>query len=112
MQLELTFGNDQKHLPSVRAFLHATLGQLPLDSSVADRLEEFLATACRDAIDHAYPADDDGLIKLSIDEQHGKLEIRVRDFGIPQDVDALERQLHECGCVGESPRLPAGRRRR
>jgi anti-sigma regulatory factor (Ser/Thr protein kinase) len=95
MQLELTFGNDRNHLPSVCAFLHATLQQLPLEVSAAGKLEEFVAGAARDAIDHAYPAGEEGLIKLAIDEQHGKLEIRVRDFGLPQDVDALERQLHE-----------------
>ena len=97
MQLELTFGNDQKHLPSVCAFLHATLQQLPLETSVAGQIEEFVVRAAHDAIDHAYPAGDDGLIKLTVDEQHGKLEIRVRDFGIPQDVESLERQLHEPG---------------
>src|SRR5262245_31359225 len=95
MQLELTFGNDEKHLPSVKAFLHATLEQLSLDSSIASQLEEFVVRAAREAIDHAYPSGDDGLVKLSIDEQHGKLEIRVRDFGIPQDVAELERHLHE-----------------
>ncbi len=99
MQLELTFGNDSKHLPSVCAFLHATLQQLPLETAVAGQLEEFVVRAARDAVDHAYPASDDGLIKLTIDEQHGKLEIRVRDFGIPQDVEALERQLHESGAA-------------
>jgi anti-sigma regulatory factor (Ser/Thr protein kinase)/GNAT superfamily N-acetyltransferase len=95
MQLELTLDNERKHLPSVTAFLHATLQQLPLETVVAAKLEEFVVRAAQDAIDHAYPAGDDGLIKLAIEEQHGKLEIRVRDFGIPQDVDALERELHE-----------------
>src|SRR5262245_47332717 len=99
MQLELTFGNDEKHLPSVCAFLTATLKQLPLDTAVAAQIEQFVLRAAREAIEHAYPAGDDGLVKLSIDEQHGKLEIRVRDFGIPQDVEALERHLHERGAV-------------
>jgi anti-sigma regulatory factor (Ser/Thr protein kinase) len=95
MQLELTFGNDPQHRPSVLAFLHTTLGQLPLPTPAADSLEQFVAAAVDDAIAHAYPAGDDGLIKLSIQEQHGKLEILVRDFGIPQDVESLERKLHE-----------------
>src|SRR5262245_32751758 len=99
MQLELTFGNDEKHLPSVGAFLHATLDELPLEAGVARQIEDFVVRAAREAIDHAYPAGDDGLVKLSIDEQHGTLEIRVRDFGIPQDVGALERHLHEPGAV-------------
>jgi anti-sigma regulatory factor (Ser/Thr protein kinase) len=95
MQLELTFSNDESHLPSVHAFLHATLGQLPLEPSPASSLERFVEEAVRDAVDHAYPSGADGQIRLSIDEQHGNLEIRVRDFGIPRDVDALERELHE-----------------
>lgn len=102
MQLELTFGNEQKHLPSVSAFLHTTLDQLPLDEPVAGQLEEFVIRTVRDAIDHAYPAGDEGLIKLSIGEQHGKLEICVRDFGMPQDVESLERQLHDPGTAGAS----------
>jgi anti-sigma regulatory factor (Ser/Thr protein kinase) len=97
MQLELTFGNDEKHLASVRAFLQATLRQLPLETNAADHLEDFLATAARDAVLHAYPTGIDGQIKVSVDEQHGKLEARVRDFGIPQDVETMERQLHERG---------------
>jgi anti-sigma regulatory factor (Ser/Thr protein kinase) len=43
---------------------------------------------------NAYAAGDQGLIKLSIQTQHGKLEIRIRDFGIPKDVQLLDRQLH------------------
>jgi anti-sigma regulatory factor (Ser/Thr protein kinase) len=95
MQLELTFGNDAKHLPSVGAYLHSTLRQLPLAAEVADRLEAFVVDAASDAIAHAYPPGDEGLIKLAIEEQQGRLEIRLRDFGLPQDVTSLERQLHE-----------------
>ena len=107
MQLELTFGNDEKHLPSVCAFLHTTLQQLPLDASVADQLEEFVVRAARETIEHAYPAGEDGLVKLSIDEQHGKLEIRVRDFGIPQDVANWSGSCTSRGGGHELLRLPA-----
>ena len=93
MQLELTFGNDQVHLPSVRAFMNATLQELPLQSATVEQLGTFIETAVVDAILHAYPAGVQGLIKLSIQEQHGMLEIRVRDFGIPKDVQLMERQL-------------------
>ncbi len=93
MQLELTFGNTPIHLPSVRAFLDATLQQLPLSSDTAAKLRTFIDAAVKDAILHAYPRGDQGLINLSVQSQHGKLEIRVRDFGIPKDVHLMEQQL-------------------
>ncbi len=93
MQTELTFDNDQSHLPSIHAFMKATLQQFPLPSDTAEKLETFIIAAVTEAIVNAYPAGDQGLIKLSIQEQHGKLEIRVRDFGIPKDVHLMERQL-------------------
>jgi len=97
MQMELTFGNDPIHLPSVRSFLNATLLQLPLQTQVVEKLATFISAAIEDAISHAYPTGIEGSIKLSIQEQLGKLEIRVRDFGIPKDVDSLERQLQQPG---------------
>ncbi len=93
MQLELTFGNDQVHLPSVRAFLQATLRELPLQSDTVEKLGAFIEIAVLDAISTAYPQGVQGLIKLKIQEQHGLLEIRVRDFGIPKDVQLMEWQL-------------------
>jgi Histidine kinase-like ATPase domain len=99
VQLELTFGNQQEHLPSVRALLRATLEQLPIGSFAAGELERFVAEAAQDAVVRAYPPGVEGRVRLSIDEQHGKLEIRVRDFGIPRDVDAMERELHESAGV-------------
>ena len=93
MQLELTFGNDQVHLPSVRAFLQATLRELPLQPDTLEKLGAFIETAVLKAMLSAYPPGVQGLIKLKIHEQHGLLEIRVRDFGIPKDVELMERQL-------------------
>jgi len=93
MQLKLTFGNDQIHLPSVRAFMNATLQQFPLPSEIAGKLETFTDAAVQDAVLNAYAPGDQGLIELSIQEEHGKLEIRVRDFGIPMDIHLLERRL-------------------
>lgn len=93
MEMELTFDNDPTHLPSIRAFMNATLQQFPMPSETAEKLGTFIDAAVKDAIVNAYPPGDQGLIKLSIQSQHGKLEIRVRDFGIPKDVQLMERQL-------------------
>jgi anti-sigma regulatory factor (Ser/Thr protein kinase)/GNAT superfamily N-acetyltransferase len=99
MHLELLLSNEQRVLPSVRAFIHETLLQLPLTTKSMEQLEQLAIGAVTDAIDHAYPSAEEGLIKLTITEKHGKLEFLVRDFGLPQDVQLLERQLH----ASESP---------
>jgi anti-sigma regulatory factor (Ser/Thr protein kinase)/GNAT superfamily N-acetyltransferase len=102
MQLELTFGNNQIHLPSVRAFLTATLQQFPLETVTVEKLGTFINAAVEAAISEAYPAGEEGWIKLSIQEQHGRLEIRIRDFGIPKDVKLMERQLQQAGATATS----------
>lgn len=77
-----------------RALVGETLRQLPLPSGQASELETLVVGALEDAVEHAYPAGEQGSIKLTIREQEGKLEITVRDYGIPRDVELLERQLH------------------
>lgn len=97
MQLELLLTNEARVLPSVDAFARETLRQLPLSTSDAAWLEGLVLSAVRDAVEHAYPVGEEGSIKLSIRERHGKLEIQVRDFGIPQDVKRLEQRAHAGG---------------
>ncbi|MEW4490673.1 ATP-binding protein [Thalassoglobus sp. JC818] len=97
MHLELTFGNDRLHLPSVAAFANTSLQQLPLDEKAIVVFNEIVETAAENAIDQAYPAGTSGLVTLSILELHGKLEIVVRDFGMPRDVEALEEELQSAG---------------
>ena len=100
MQFELTFDNDPAALASVQAFTEATLGQLPLPTDDAQRIGVLVLAAISDAIAHAYPAGETGQIKLVIREVAGKLEIRVRDFGLPQAVGQMEARLQS----GESLR--------
>jgi GNAT superfamily N-acetyltransferase len=109
MHLELLLTNDSRALPSVQAFVHTTLLQLPLAAEAADALQRLVLAAVQRAIATAYPAGEEGSIQLAIDEKFGKLELRVRDFGLPQDVDVLERQLHAPSprITGDSPLLRA-----
>lgn len=93
MQIELTFSNDPAHLSGVHACLHATLTQLLFQESDIEQLGDFIEAAVKNAMEHAYPDGEEGLIKLSIQESHGKLEIQVRDYGIPKDVESMERKL-------------------
>jgi anti-sigma regulatory factor (Ser/Thr protein kinase)/GNAT superfamily N-acetyltransferase len=86
--------NQRSVLPSVRALTNEALAQLSLTGTDAEALTSLVAAAVDDAVDHAYLPGEEGSIKLVIHEQHGKLEIRVRDYGMPQDVEALEARLH------------------
>ncbi len=95
MQLELSFSNDSVNLPSVQAFLNTTLQQSPLAKTVIDGVSQFVEIAVQNAMATAYPKGETGSIRLSVEEQHGKLEIRISDFGIPRDVKELERSLHQ-----------------
>jgi anti-sigma regulatory factor (Ser/Thr protein kinase)/GNAT superfamily N-acetyltransferase len=95
MQLELALNNDARTLPSVQAFVRTTLLQLPLPADASEQLGQLVMAAVTYAIDKAYPDGEEGLIKLSFSEKSGKLEIKVRDFGLPQDVAVLEKQWHD-----------------
>ena len=95
MNLELTFGNDPIHKPSIHAFLEATLRQFDFQSVARQRLSAFLESAVDEAISSAYQDGESGVIKISFLEEHGKLEIRIRDFGIPKDVDSMERSIQQ-----------------
>jgi anti-sigma regulatory factor (Ser/Thr protein kinase) len=104
MQLELTITNDPCCLPVVRNFLQETLSQLPLDRAAAGGLTEFVTSIVQDAVEHAYPVNVEGKITLSVEATNSRLEVAVRDFGLPQDIERLERQLHD-GSPAASPSL-------
>ena len=93
MNLELSFSNEQRSLRIVRAFTRETLQQLPLPAADAEELEKLVLGAVANAVEHAYPNGEEGLIKLTIREQHGRLELRVRDFGMPEDVEVHRADL-------------------
>ncbi len=97
MQLELLLKNDPQAIPAVRALVHEALAQLSLEAADVEGLKEVVLAAVGDSVSHAYPEGEEGSIKLTICESHGKLEIRVRDYGMPRDVESLERRLHEPG---------------
>jgi GNAT superfamily N-acetyltransferase len=97
MRLKLSFTNDPRALPGVRAFVAGTLEEMALPVEGRQPLGEFILAAAEAAVREAYPAGESGLIKLAIRESHGRVEVRVRDFGLPQDVKQLERKLRENG---------------
>ncbi|WP_428308773.1 ATP-binding protein [Lacipirellula sp.] len=101
MQLQLLFSNTPRTLPALNAFVRETLRQYPFDGATADKLAQCIFAAAENAIAHAYPDGEAGEVKLRVTEENGKLEFRIRDYGLPQDVAALERRLHD-------PAQPAG----
>jgi len=100
MQFELSFDNEPAALASVQAFTEAALRQLPLPADEAQQFGDLVMAAVNDAVAHAYPQGETGAVKLVIREAAGKLEIRVRDFGLPQAVGQMETRLQS----GESLR--------
>ena len=100
MQFELSLDNDPRALPVVEAFTTQALRQTALAAADADQLTALAMTAVQDAVAHAYPAGESGQIKLAIQAAAGQLEIRVRDFGLPQAVGQMETRLQ----AGESLR--------
>ncbi|SFJ08080.1 hypothetical protein SAMN05421753_11585 [Planctomicrobium piriforme] len=105
MELELQLSNERRAIPSAAALLHAALQQLPIAAADADQIEQLVLRVVGDAVDHAYPSGMSGIIKLSVREKQGRLEIGVRDFGLPQDVASLERRLHEKTSAANSTSL-------
>src|SRR3954470_21752430 len=97
MQLELLLSKEPRVLPAVRAFAREARGQRPLEAADAVEIEKLTVAAVEDAIASAYPPGEEGSIRLKIHENNGRLEIRVRDYGEPEDIEAMERQLHQPG---------------
>lgn len=94
MKVSLNFTNELRILTSVHAFVQEALAQLPLDDIDARQLAALTTAAVEHAVLHAYPAGEEGSIQLGITEQGGKLELVVRDFGLPQDIVHEEQALH------------------
>lgn len=95
MHLEILVTNDERVLSAVRAFAWETLRQTSLASPEIDKLVDLVERSVHAAIGHAYAAGEEGSVKVSISESQGKLVVTVRDYGMPQDIETLERQLHE-----------------
>lgn len=100
MQLELLVNNEPRVLPTVRAFTREALRQAPLAPAQTAKLADLIERSAHTAIQEAYPPGENGSIRLQIAESQGKLVVTVRDYGMPQDVAALERQLHQPDCPG------------
>lgn len=95
MEFELRVSNDERVIPVVRSFLLDAFALSLLEKNLHERLAELVVLCTDDAIKHAYNEGEDGSITIGIRELHGKLEITVRDYGMPQDIEEMETAVHQ-----------------
>ena len=94
IDLELRVGNDECIIPVIRSFVSGAIAQTTLDGNLHERLAELVILSASDAVKHAYSPGEEGSINIGIKESHGKLEVTVRDYGMPQDITVMESKLH------------------
>lgn len=86
MEFELRVSNDEHIIPVVRSFLLDVFARSSLERNLHERLAELVVLCTDDAVKHAYNEGEDGSITIGIRELYGKLDISVRDYGMPQDI--------------------------
>ena len=100
IEFELRVSNDERVIPVVRSFVFDAFTQSSLEKNLHERLAELVVLCAVDAVKHAYGRGEEGSVKIGIRESHGKLEITVRDYGIPQNIDEMEAAVHQGVDVG------------
>jgi len=94
IDIELRVSNDERLIPVIRSLVFDAIALTSLDESLYDKLVELVVLSAGDAVRHAYSPGEEGSVKIGIRELHGKLEITVRDYGMPRDISVMESQLH------------------
>lgn len=92
MKFDLSFDNNLKAMATVEPFVQHALTQWPLSETELSELRQFVIAATNCSIETAYPAGELGRIALAIEESHGKLDIQIRDFGLPRVAAPLPQQ--------------------
>ena len=95
IEFELRVSNDERVIPVVCSFVFNVFAQSSLEKNLHERLAELVVLSVSDAVKHAYGSGEEGSITVGIRESHGKLEITVRDYGMPQDIAEMETSLHQ-----------------
>ncbi len=94
MNVELTVNNDPEVLPVVESFVSESFGLLSLDAEQLQKIRRLVIQSALDAIKNAYRPEEEGSVTIRIDVSNGKLEISVRDYGMPEDTAAMETIIH------------------
>lgn len=100
LKLELRVSNDACVIPVVRSFLLNAFALSSLDKNLHEELAGLIVLCTDDAIKHAYGKGEEGSITIGIRDVHGKLDVTVRDYGMPQDIDGMETAAHQSGDAG------------
>lgn len=100
IEFELRVSNDERVIPVVRSFLLDAFALSSLEKNLHERLAGLVVLCTTDAVKHAYNEGEDGSISIGVRELHGKLEITVRDYGMPQDIEEMETAIYRRAAGG------------
>jgi len=102
LEFELHIPNTQRALSLVTDFSRQVVEETSLRRP--GNFGKLLVAAARHLIDTAYLPGESGKIIMAASISADRIEVRLRDFGIPRDVDSLERGTQQGTCWAS--RLP------
>src|SRR5687768_10521434 len=81
----VTVMTDAELLPAAVDFVRQVARQLGLGDKATDRLNRAVETVCRNVIEHAFEADEEGRYDVEVLCRPGRVVIAVEDRGLPSD---------------------------
>jgi anti-sigma regulatory factor (Ser/Thr protein kinase) len=81
----VTVTTDAELLPVVVDFVRRVTSQLGLRDRAAERLDHAVESVCRNVIEHAFEADEEGRYDVEVLRRPGRVVIAVEDRGLPFD---------------------------
>ena len=85
----ITVTTGAELLPAVVGFLREIARRLGLRDKAAEQLDQAVETVCRNVIEHAFDADEEGQYDVEILRRPGRVVIAVEDQGLPFDYARL-----------------------
>jgi anti-sigma regulatory factor (Ser/Thr protein kinase) len=85
----VTVTTDAGLLPVVVDFVRGVAHWLGLRNGAAERLDVAVETVCRNVIEHAFEADEEGRYDVEVLRRPGQVVIAVEDRGLPFDYARL-----------------------
>lgn len=94
--LELRFAADPKRLKMVREQVQQATSQLPCTKKLVSDLIIAVNEACMNIMEHAYKGDRSGEIMLEINNNGSEVEVVLKDFAEPMDLEKIHpRELED-----------------
>ena len=85
----VTVTTDAELLPVVVDFVRRVARRLGLRDRAAERLDHAVETVCRNVIEHAFEANEEGRYDVEVLRRPGRIVIAVEDRGLPFDYAPL-----------------------